>query len=109
MIGLLDEILDAGLESYNTRAYVQEKEKEYEFEVELPGFRKEEVSVFVEDSVLSIKAEQKNKKINKKRNREILMPEDFNPDKISAKLEDGLLKISIAKQKPQTRKIKIEV
>lgn len=106
---LFDFLVGQSLDSYSTRATVQEKDKSYDFEIELAGFKKDEVDVFVEDGVLEIRAEQKNKKINKKRKRSILLPDDSNPEKISAKLEDGLLMIIVSKQKPQQKKIKIEV
>jgi len=92
------------------RIDVVDAEKSIEFIAELPGVKKEDVKILLEDGVLTVSGEKKNEfkgneKINIFRNerlfgrfeRKFELPEDINLDEITAKFENGLLKISIAK------------
>ena len=90
-------------------------------QVELPGIKKEDVHVNVdEDNVLIIKGE---KKIEEKENttihlmetvkgkfeRRFVLPEDIDKEKIEAKYENGLLEITIKKmEKPEPKEVEIK-
>lgn len=82
-------------------------------EAEIPGLTKEDVSVEVEDSVLTIKGSKKvsEKESNKDRTfirkeikrssfvRSFTIGDDYELDKISADFDHGMLKVDIPKKK----------
>ena len=83
--------------------------------VELPGVSKNDVKIVLENNVLTISGEKKNKVEEKdnvkivtnertfgKFERKFELPEDINPDDVKANFENGLLNISIAKLVPET-------
>lgn len=103
---------------------VVDDEKSIELIAELPGVKKENVKILLEDGFLTVSGEKKNEfegkeEINIFKNerlfgkfeRKFELPEDINPDEITAKFENGLLKISIAKlipEKPKERIIEVK-
>ncbi|MFC2119801.1 Hsp20/alpha crystallin family protein [Bacteroidota bacterium] len=105
------------------RVDVIDNEKSIRLIAELPGVKKEDVKILLENGLLNVSGEKKNEietseEINVLRNerlfgkfeRKFKLPEDINPDKITAKFENGLLKISIDKLVPEKPKeIIIEV
>jgi HSP20 family protein len=105
---------------------VIENEKDYIVELAAPGLKKEDFSVNVnDDGNLSIKMEQKheNKEENKKAHylrrefnytkfeQTLLLPDDVDKEKISAKVNDGVLTVEVPKleQKPNKVQRQIEV
>ncbi len=100
---------------------VQDKEKEYLIQADLPGIKKEEMKVELDAGRLTISVEREEKIDEEKKNyvhkerryasmsRSIYLA-DAKSDGIKAKLEDGVLNISIPKEeKPETGvKINIE-
>ena len=99
-------------------------EKSLRLIAELPGVKKEDVKILLENGFLTVSGEKKNdfeanEEINVIRNerlfgkfeRKFELPEDINPEKIKAIFENGLLKISIAKlipAKPKERIIEVK-
>ena len=104
---------------------VRETENSYELDVDLPGFKKDEVTVNLEDGYLTISAakgldrEEKNRKgkyIRQERyagscSRSFYVG-DVQPKEVSAKYEDGILRVSLPKRAerelPGSSKIEIE-
>ncbi len=99
---------------------VKETEKAYEMEVASPGLKKEYCRVNIgEDGNLVIKLEGKfeHKEENKKEHylrrefsygnyeQSFVLPKDADKDKISAKVEDGILHVNIPKIAKETVKI----
>ena len=93
---------------------VRETDDGYELDVDLPGFKKDEVDVKLSDGYLTISAakgldkDEKDKKGNYIRRERYsgAMQRSFyvgelEPDQVSAKYEDGILKISLPKQAKQ--------
>ena len=70
--------------------------KSYVYEVSLPGYTKEEVSIQIEDSVLTVTADSKTRG---KASLDLTLDE-IDEGKVSANLEHGILRISL----PQTPK-----
>ena len=105
---------------------VRETEGSYELDVDLPGFKKEDVNVELKDGYLTIAAsksldkdekDQKGRYIRQERyagsmSRSFYVGEDVQPSEISAKFENGILQLSVpkAEQKrlPKTTTIAIE-
>jgi len=94
---------------FPTPTNVLETEEGYCIQLALPGFRRNQIHLRVEDDVLMISAEVKsNKKPEWKRyykkeifsssfEKSILLPEDVNDDNIKASFRDGLLNIELPK------------
>ena len=90
---------------------VRETENSYELDVDLPGFKKDEIQVELKDGYLTIGAtkgldkdeqDKKGKYIRQERyvgscSRSFYVG-DVEPQDISAKYEDGILKLSMPKQ-----------
>lgn len=106
--------------SGSIRLDVQEKDDEYIVEAELPGFKKEEVTVELTDETLTIKASKEEKKEEEKKNylhkerryesmsRQVYLPGALE-DGVKAKLSDGMLKITIKRTAREKSGNKIEI
>ena len=91
---------------------VRETEGGYEVDIDLPGFKKDEINAQLENGYLTISAskgldkEEKNKEgkyIRKERyagamSRSFYVGDDIKQEDIKAKYEDGILKLSIPKK-----------
>lgn len=102
----IDEIGDDFIQGYR-KAWIEADESKdaYAFTVELPGFKKDQVSIEIQDDVyLVVTATGSHAK--QKISRNIALPADAEASKIEAKLEDGLLTVVIQKAvKPTPRKV----
>ena len=105
---------------------VQEHEDHYEVDIDLPGFKKDELTLELKDGSLIISAakgldqDQKDKKTGKYIRREryaggmsraFYVGEDVKQEDIHAKYENGVLKLCLPKAKkaePKTNRIAIE-
>lgn len=99
---------------------IVEKENEYALEAELPGVRKDEISLDIEDDNLCVtvnRSEEANKNganyIHRERraasmSRRIRLT-DADLDAITAKLEDGVLTVTIPKDVKTIKSRKIEI
>ena len=90
---------------------VRELDGSYELDVDLPGFKKDEVTVDLQDGYLTISAakaldkdesDQKGKFLRQERysgsmSRSFYVGDDVESADISAKYENGILKISVPK------------
>ena len=98
------------LQNMMPAANISETDKEYKIELFAPGFKKDEIKVDLENEMLTIYAESKMEKEDKGKkytrkefsyetfNRSFILPRAANGDKINAKYEDGLLKLTIHKK-----------
>ena len=90
---------------------VRETDNSYELDVDLPGFKKDEINVDLQDGYLTIQASKGLDKDKKDKEGRYIRQEryagacsrsfyvgDIQPDQVSAKYEDGILKISLPKQ-----------
>jgi len=99
-----------GFQNSLPAANISETDKEYKIELVTPGFKKDEIKVNLEQETLTISAENKtekeetNKRYTRKEfsygtfTRSFLLPKAANGEKIAAKYEDGLLKLTIPKK-----------
>ena len=100
---------------------ITEDDKEYLIKAELPGLKREEVKVTVEDGVLSISGERKVEKEEKNKKyhrversygsfvRSFTLPEGSDPAKVNAEFKDGVLNVRLAKSpKAQPKAIEIK-
>ena len=90
---------------------VRETENTYELDIDLPGFKKDEISVELKDGYLSISAAKGLDKDEKDKKGKYIRQEryagscsrsfyvgDIESKDVSAKYEDGILKISVPKE-----------
>jgi len=102
----------------NTR----EGDDAYYIEVDLPGVKKEDINIDVDDNTLTISGERKIKEEHKEDNfykvesvygkfeRAFSLPEDVDTEKIEAEHKNGVLEIKIPKvQKVEKTPKKIEI
>ena len=95
---------------------VRETENSYELDIDLPGFKKEDVSLKLDSGYLTISAskslekDEKEKKDGKYIRRErydgqcsrsFYVGDGVQAKDVSAKFEDGILKVSVPKAAPQ--------
>ncbi len=101
---------------------IDEKDK-LRIKADLPGIKKEDVEINIEDGVLSIKGERQNEKEEKNKNyyrrecfygvfeRSISLPAEVDIGKAEANYKDGVLEIILPKKeesKPKQIKVKIK-
>ena len=94
---------------------VKEQDGSYEVDIDLPGFKKEDVSVKLENGCLTVTAskgldkdEQKEDSgyIRRERwsgscSRSFYVGENVRPEDIKAKMEDGILHLTMPKEQPK--------
>ena len=90
---------------------VRETEDSYELDIDLPGFKKDEINVDLQDGYLTISAAKGLDKDEKDKKGKYIRQEryagacsrsfyvgDVEPKDVSASYEDGILKLSMPKQ-----------
>ncbi len=102
------------------RVDVSETEKEYLVRAELPGFSEKEVNLEISDGRLRLSAEHEEEKEEKNEEyhlrerrtgryvRTFSLPEDVDQEKIDAKMEHGVLTVSLPKRE-ETKPKKIDI
>ena len=104
---------------------IRETDKTYELDIDLPGFKKDEVNVELKDGYLTISAakgldkdqeDKKGKYIRQERyagacSRSFYVGESVMPEDIHASFENGILQVSVPKaaQKVLPKKTSIEI
>jgi len=108
---LLGEFLP-GAVSGRLATDVYEDKDNYYARFELPGVKKEDVKVEVQDRLLTVSAERREKDGEKESSyslsRSVSVPENVKGDAIVAKLEDGILTVTLPKLEERKPKL-IEV
>ncbi|MFN2439556.1 MAG: Hsp20/alpha crystallin family protein [Chitinophagaceae bacterium] len=97
---------------------ISEDEKSFGVDVVVPGYKKEDFKVNIDDDVLTISAEKKsestengdnNKQYSRREysyssfTRSFRLPENAKDDEISASYNDGILKLTIPKTENQVK------
>ena len=103
-------------------AEVVETDDEIRFEVEMPGFRNEDLDITLENNVLTIAGEKQESRsqsdekntwhLNERRyghlSRSFVLPRDVDQEGISAGFENGILTVTVPKSE-RARRRRIEV
>lgn len=104
---LLGEFLPNG--SGRPATDVHEDQNNYYASFELPGVKKEDVKVEVHDRLLTVSADRREKEGDKEQSfslsRSVSVPEGVRADAIAAKLEDGILTVTLPKQESRKPKL----
>lgn len=89
---------------------IKENDENFELELAIPGLKKEDVNIEVDEHILTISSEIKSESETKENNftrrefsfssfkRAFNLPETIDEDKINAKHEDGILKLTLPKK-----------
>ena len=95
------------------RTDVRETEDAIEADIDLPGFKKDEIQVHLENRYLTVSAEKhadkqagKGKYLRQERysgtvSRTFYVGDALKPDDVKAKYEDGVLVVSLSKKAPE--------
>ena len=90
-------------------AAIYEAENGYTLEVELPGVKKENVSIEMERNVLTIKGSRKRGETETTYERSFRVADQIDSDNVTAVMEDGVLRVSLNKKKEsEAKKIVIQ-
>lgn len=124
--GLFDDLLDFSIPRTYKRVYnnsmntamrtdIKETEQGYELDIDLPGFKKENIQLELKEGYLTINAQrssdadqkdQDGKYVRRERyygsmSRSFYVGENVSEEEIHAKFEDGILKLAVPKNEPK--------
>jgi HSP20 family protein len=97
---------------------LKDKQDHYELAIELPGMEDKDIDVEFADGVLSISGEKREESEEKSGDclisersygsfqRRLGMPPDVDPERIEAKFRQGVLKVTIGKDKEAARRVR---
>ena len=122
----LDSIFDNFMDerdSLDTMKWdIYEKYDAYHIEADIPGFKKDEISVECEDGYVTISAEKNTEDEEKNENKKYIKRErfygktvrkfyvgDVDSDKINAEFKDGILELVVPKEEKLPNKKSIEI
>ena len=103
------------------RTDVRETEDAIEADIDLPGFKKDEIQVHLENGYLTVSAEKhadkqagKGKYLRQERysgtvSRTFYVGDALKPDDVKAKYEDGVLVVSLSKKAPEAIKQRSQI
>lgn len=104
-------------ETYLMKTDIKEKDNHYELEIELPGFKKEDIKIQLKEGYLTINAirdiveekEEKESYIHRERHygqctRSFFVGKDLEQEDIKAKFDNGILSLTVPKQ-DKTKKV----
>lgn len=105
---------------FSPRVDVVEKENRFELQVSLPGMKKHEVSVELNDDMLTISGERKMQKEENDKyhtvesfygrfQRSFSLPENVDLQNIEAEMNDGILKVTLHKVETKTTKTTVSI
>ena len=101
---------------------LKENEQEYTLEADLPGMKKDEIEITVMDNAITLKGERKHETETKEKDyhrverrygsfeRTFEIPGGFDADKIAARFDNGVLKVTLPKReeaKPKQIDVKV--
>lgn len=117
----LDDFFDDFVPSKNDmKCDIYEKEGKYHIELDIPGYKKEDIKVETKDGYLTISAEKNSTEEDKDKNyikqertysktQRTFYLGNFDEKDIEAKYQDGTLKITIPKKEQNENKKYIEI
>lgn len=100
---------------------ITENGNEFKIGVAIPGLKKEDVKIAVDNGILTISAEKEEQKEEKDErftrkefsynsfSRSFSLPEAVKEEDIKAKFEDGMLKLTLPKKEEAKKKAKKEI
>lgn len=116
-----DEFVGGSVPTFSPKVDIAETEKDYEIQLHVPGMKKEEISIDLNDDQITISGERKFENENKDKNfhsvesyygtfnRTFYLPEVVNRDKVDATYKDGILTVTLPKDEKRVAKKQIAV
>ena len=114
--------LDTDYRGWTPRVDIQEHEENFEISAEIPGMDKNEISIEVQENILTIRGEKKSEEEVVESNyhlcerstgsfeRSFTLPDNTEPEKVDAEYKTGVLKITVPKTaKAQPKEIKVNI
>ncbi len=107
--------------TYNPRVDVSEDNEYVYVTADLPGMKREDIKLSIQDEVLTIKGEKKRAESDEKRtyyraercygsfSRSFTLPVEVDGEKVKAKFEDGVLNIELPKVTKKVSERPIEI
>lgn len=119
---IFDNFIDNGTDNFDVmKCDIYEKDGAYHIEADIPGFKKDEISVECEDGYVTIKAEKtvenndnddkkyiKRERFYGKTVRKFYVG-DVDNEKIDASFKDGILELVVPKEEKTPNKKSIEI
>ncbi len=106
-------------DSFNPRIDIAEDNDGIVVSAEIPGVKKENIKITMQDNILTIEGEKKKESEQKDKNffrsermfgsfkRSFTLPTEVDSDKVEAKFEDGMLHVWLRKLEPKVKKEKV--
>lgn len=113
--------LNGRVDSFIPQVDVAETEKRFEISVAVPGLKKEDIRINLEEGKLTISGERKFEKEEKGKNfltretrygtfsRSFFLPDNVDAEKIEANYNEGILNVFVPKDEKKVLKKNIEV
>lgn len=107
--------------AFTPQVDVSETEKAFELSFAIPGIKKDEIKIDLNEGQLTVSGERKFEEKKEEKNfhsvetkygsfsRSFHLPDNIDADKVEAKYEDGLLNITIAKDEKKIQKKTIAI
>ena len=115
------DLLDRDGAQLVPEANIIENEKDFRIDIAAPGLEKKDFNVAVQDGMLTVSAEKKEEKKEDRKNfrrrefsynsfsRSFTLPDNLLADKIDAKYENGVLRLTLPKKEVTISKPKNEI
>lgn len=116
-----DEV-GTGMSMWSPAVDILERDVEYEVRMELPGVRKDDVKITIENNVLTIRGEKKQESNEEEKGyrrversygsfqRSFTLPTSVRPEKIDATVADGVLTVRLPKaEEARPKEIEVKV
>ena len=106
-------------DNFSPRIDVSEDKDHLNVVAEIPGIKKDNIKITLQDNVLTIEGEKKKASEQKEKNfyrsermfgsfkRCVTLPAEVDSEKVDAKFEDGMLHVQLKKIEPKTKSEKI--
>jgi HSP20 family protein len=106
-------------DSFSPKIDISEEKEKVNVVAEIPGVKKDNIKITLQDNILTIEGEKKNEIEKKDKNfyrservfgsfkRCFTLPADVDSEKVEAKFEDGMLHVSLKKLEPKIKSEKV--
>jgi len=108
--------------TWSPKVDIYETKESYVLNAELPGLKKEEIQIDLNDNTLTLKGEKKFEEKVEKENyvrversygsfaRNFVLSDNVNPENITASYKDGVLEVTLPKkEEAKPKEIKVEI